>query len=276
MSKSFVANATSNQVFQKFDVSVESGPSSECERSIFSGPSSELSNSLLSPATQIHKIDDPRIPITPEDLKKWARMPEVGVAIAKTLGLPTQGLIETRKVTEIYSPLPGFTGRKPTCGLILSDNDELLFIDFAEQYGKKVFTLPNLAASIAYQKPMKMKGPLFATWRLRLLLDAGLIHPANVPMLPPPEDASENELRIYHGFQYLLRCKWRFKNGFGKPTSFSKEFMSAWCGIPATSAHRAKLKLMEKKVIKMVGVYKKQGRRSCGIFLPWTGDSHGT
>lgn len=272
MSESSFVTATSNPVIQTFGSGLESDHSFKYSLSN-SDHSYELTLKLGSPDNLI-KLDNPNTAITSDDLIGWLRLPEVGAVLAGTLGLPTEGLLETGRVENIASPFPNCTSENLTCSLLVSDDGEILLLDFAEQYGLKSYTLPNLIASIAYQKQKKLKGPEFITWCLRLFMDAGLIHPASVPMPPCPDNASENVQRVYNGFQYLLQCKWRYENGFGQPTAFARNFAAAWCGLSVSSAHRAKIKLMKSKVIHMVGVH--PGRWSCGIFLPWNGDSNGT
>jgi hypothetical protein len=71
--------------------------------------------------------------------------------------------------------------------------------------------------------------PSRKTWRLRLLIEAGLLDPYPVEMKPIPEDMPKLLRHFCERFRYLCACKWTYQER--APTMFSDAFAAGWCGI---------------------------------------------
>lgn len=208
-------------------------------------------------------------PLTSEQVNQAYR--GYGLRLASTLVTITDAkmskLSNGGKVS-VRSPLR--EDKHPSGGLIAAPGGRLVFKDFAENSS---YSLPALRAAMAYGKPkeeLKLSKAEYFIWALRLLHETGLVTPANVDDLPPcPDDACEGTRKVYDGFKLLVGLQRRCQDAWTR-TAFSKRFAAAWCGVSEATAHRAKLKLMELRVISMVGVHNldKPGKRQCGLFMP--------
>jgi hypothetical protein len=187
---------------------------------------------------------------------------EVGLAIANRMGLEINELEGGESKTRDFpSPLPWRAGedQKPSAAYLMKPGCELVLHDCGA--GGGTYSLAQLAMALAYKKRHAKGecGPLLLLWRVRLLVEAGVLEPAPVPGLPHcPDDITWAQQKVYDGFRLLMACKGRVKEWAGEPSVFAKEFVAAWCGVSAPTAHYAREELARRGVLHICG--KHQGR----------------
>ena len=136
-----------------------------------------------------------------------------------------------------------------------------VYRDWHAPSGSQFLKLPELRAALAYGRVQRLRGPEFAVWALRLLVEAGLVPAATVrlPELHGPQSASVS--KVYAGFRLLLGCKWL--HSAGEPTPYSWRFASAWCGVGERQAGLAMQVLMREGILRPAGRHKRMT-----LFLP--------
>jgi hypothetical protein len=160
----------------------------------------------------------------------------------------------------------------PTCTATLTegDNGEIVYKDATLGHIKREFqTIPELVAAIRTGKPERLGGMEHAIWRLRLLHDCGLV---DLPLVDVPDvsPGSSHSLHLARdGFELLLRCRrWLDQ---GEPVAFTREFVSAWCGVPEYDTRQAIKRLREQEVIVKVGEIPNPGRKPTFLYMPGPG-----
>ncbi|HLW60595.1 MAG TPA: bifunctional DNA primase/polymerase [bacterium] len=152
-------------------------------------------------------------------------------AVAAVLGIPGEVGRGFRCI------LPGHGETSPSASLGLNSVGIPVYYDWHERDGLKVLTLPEVRAALAYGEVRQLRGPGLATWGLRLLVEAGVLHPVRVEPPPLPDWEPPYVRQVYDGFLFLLGCKWLHTPG--APTAFSWRFAAAWCGVPQKQAGEA-------------------------------------
>jgi hypothetical protein len=198
---------------------------------------------------------------TPADLGELFTSAPVVAAAATTLGIPV--LAVGKAFTCV---LPGHVERHPSATLCRNSRGAVVYHDWHRRGGPEYLTLPEVRASLAYGRGVKLPGPSLATWGLRLLVEAKVLRPAAVecliPLVPPSVGAVGRSLR--DGFALLLGCKWL--HSFGEPTPFTPEFAAAWCGLSEYQARQGIRAAIQLGIIRRVGVHKR-----AALFLPGGG-----
>jgi hypothetical protein len=152
-------------------------------------------------------------------------------AVAAALGIPGEVGRAFRCI------LPGHREMRPSASLSLNSVGIPVYFDWHERGGLKVLTLPEVRAARAYREVKKLSAPELATWGLRLLVEAGILHAVRVEAAPLPSWEAPHVHQVYNGFLFLLGCKWLHTHG--APTAFSWRFAAAWCGVPQKLAGNA-------------------------------------
>ncbi len=157
-------------------------------------------------------------------------------------------------------------------GLLLSNDGEVLFHDFSGACGHYHITLPVLYAGliaghyvhlIPTEKDSKSYGKVtLAVWAVRLLVDAGIVKPAEV-ILPPCPELRKSVQQFYAGVKKLFQVRWTFKDHSGNPIAMGRVFMSAWTGLTEDQCRDAIKDLLKAGVIHTAG---KHGRAR--LFAP--------
>jgi hypothetical protein len=203
-------------------------------------------------------------PLTLDEVTALYAVPGVGERLADYLGLPLKG--------GFRSPLPWREDARPSCGLHRADGGELLLTDHGRDGG--TFNLALFAMTRAHGRRL-VKGDYrteLLLWRVRLLVEAGIIAPDDVYHLPPcPDPCPPTVRRVYDGFKLLLQCKGRVREWGRVPTAFAKGFAAAWCGVSELKAHQARLRLADAGIIHICGTYK----RTC-LYYPGPHPGHPT
>jgi len=192
------------------------------------------------------------------------------LAMAKVIG------IDVDQVGQAFlDVLPGLKpDTKPSASLYQHPNGLVLYHSF--RLPEAWYTLGEVRASLACGKPVKLvkrndQGgiakltPEHATWSLRVIVEAGLVRPADVPHRPLPavlpDTAPYGVRKVYDGFLLLLGCKWLHTKG--APSLFSHSFTKRWCGIGERQAAEAKKWLLSKGYLQIVDTY-----RTWALFMP--------
>jgi len=185
--------------------------------------------------------------------------------------------IEVEQVGQSFLDiLPGLKpDSKPSASLYQHQtNNLILYRSF--RLPEAWYTLGEVRASLACRKPVKLverndQGriekltPEHATWSLRLIVEAGLVRPADVPHRPLPrvlpDTAPFGVRKVYDGFLLLLGCKWLHTKA--APSLFSHSFAGRWCGLGENQAAEAKKWLLSKGYLSIVDTYK-----TWALFMP--------
>ena len=125
--------------------------------------------------------------------------------------------------------LPGHRERTPSATWFQTNSGHYIYHDWHVRSGHAYYPVPDVFAALVTGKPKSLPKPSRKTWRLRLMIEAGLLDPYPVAMKPFPDDMPKLLRHFCERFQYLCACKWTYQER--APTMFSDEFAAGWCGI---------------------------------------------
>jgi hypothetical protein len=206
----------------------------------------------------------PPLPATKEERSDWfkeiARNEELALAQVRSLGLEVSGVGE---LTECLLHPGRFEAK-----LTRARNGEIVYRCSCEGEDR-FFTLPELAASHATGKRIKLTPIQHPDHRMRLLARADLLVLPEVPLVPlePAEPAFLEP--VYEGFHDLLRCRWAYEPGNSVP--FARRFAEIWCGVPRAQVEAATLRLRWRDYMRVVGEEPSGKFRPMYLYLPGDG-----
>lgn len=125
--------------------------------------------------------------------------------------------------------LPGHREHEPSATWIRTRSGLYFYKGWHERSGHGVFPVPDVYAALVTGQVKRLPKPSRKTWRLRLMVEAGLLEPYPVEMKPLPDEMPPLLWRFCEGFRDLCACKWTFQERAA--TMFSDEFAASWCGI---------------------------------------------
>jgi Bifunctional DNA primase/polymerase, N-terminal len=193
----------------------------------------------------------------PEGLRLLFQRPDLALACAAVLGVPTD-----RVGHAFLCVLPGHEEAHPSASLHWDPKTGTLqYRDWHTRSGVAWYTLPDVRASLAYGRAVRLRGPSVATWQLRLLVEAGILAPYPVSARPLPAAVQPAIRLVYEGFLLLLGCKWWHTPE--APAPFSRRFAAAWCGLGERHVGEAMHWLLAQGWLRQVGRY-----RGLALFLP--------
>jgi hypothetical protein len=111
-------------------------------------------------------------------------------------------------------------------------------------------SLPELRASLAAGKMVRLSNGLSVVWYLRVWAEAGLCSPLPV-RLPLPPYAAGPLRQVADGFELL--CGLRQRAGYRDPTPFASRFIPPWCGVSHGQGTAAFRRLVELGAVSQVG-----------------------
>jgi hypothetical protein len=194
-----------------------------------------------------------------EFLRTLVRRPDVALACAAVLGLPT-----TPMGQGFLCILPGHAEAHLSASLHWDPKTGALqYRDWHARDDVPWYTLADVRASLAHRKAVRLRGPSVATWQLRLLVEAGLLAPYPVPARGLPPAAPPAARAVYEGFRFLLACKWWHTPQ--APAPFAWRFAAAWCGLGVRQAGAALRWLLACGWLRRVGTH-----RRTALFMPAT------
>jgi len=201
-----------------------------------------------------------------QNLTRWFADQACAVAMARSMGIAVD-----RVGQAFCDVLPNRKpDKKPSAALFQHETGQVLYHSF--RLSKGWYTLSEVRASQAYKKPVKLVDqdssgritrvrPEHICWGIRLMTEAGLTAPADVPHRQLPASAPKGVAKVYAGFLLLLGCKWRHTPGDATP--FSWRFASTWCDVGERQAGDAIQWLLSKGFLVVAGQY-----RQTTLFLP--------
>jgi hypothetical protein len=127
--------------------------------------------------------------------------------------------------------------------------------DWHRRDGIEYLTLADVRAAKVSGRVRSLDVPELAVWKLRLLIESGLVDPASVMISPPPAEVSAQAHLVAAGFQLLLSAKWLYE--YGAPTPYTRRFAAAWCGLREIDAAIAIRKLRQLGLMRQVGTFKR-------------------
>jgi hypothetical protein len=233
--------------------------------------------SVPTASAPLHEIQNTEgEPLTIDDIISLYSSREIAVRVARLLELPEDAVTDVaagNRASRSFSS-PWRADNNPSCVLLMADGDELGIHDFG---GGKTF--PSLAAyamTRAYKDKVPAKGaygPLLVLYRVRLLVEAGILTTHPVEDLPPcPPDVTEAVRKVYEGFRLLVQCKNLVLKWADQPTVFAGTFIAAWCGVSYPTAHYARKTLTDLGLIGICGNVK--GKRSPCVYAPGPHQKH--
>jgi len=221
------------------------------------------SNDKTSTSKHILTCTSPIATISPvkglngDELARWSKDERFIQVAIKQLGIPSDNIGEGFKCI-----LPNHTEILASASLFRMDSGYVFYRDWhCASYGEEWYSFPEVKASLAYGKAVKLSAPEKAVWQLRMLVEAGQIPTAKVPKLKVPSCCTPSVTKVYEGFLLLLGCKWLHSSN--QPTTFSNRFAAAWCGVAIDTASKTTGELLKHKLIKVVGQH-----RGTNLFMP--------
>jgi hypothetical protein len=192
---------------------------------------------------------------TGEEISYLFKDPTVALACAKALGLPTAKIGRTFRCIL-------HDDRHPSASLYWDPKTGALkYRDWHRKSGAEWYTLADVYASIIAGRVMRLPGPSLASWFLRLLVEAGICSPVEVPARPLVSAVRPAVRKVYEGFLLLLGCKWLLTPG--APTPFTWRFAADWCRLAERHAGESIQWLLREGYIRQVGTYQRMA-----LFLP--------
>ncbi len=134
--------------------------------------------------------------------------------------------------------------------------------DFHARGGRAWLPLARVRAALAGRGDAR--GLELAVWKVRLLVEAGLI---DFPSVSVPAGMSGDVALVYGGFLFLLGCRARMVVA-GTATTFTRSFGVAWCRLPERRFRDAFVELRRLGLVRPAGV---AGRTL--LWLPGGGDA---
>jgi Bifunctional DNA primase/polymerase, N-terminal len=128
-------------------------------------------------------------------------------------------------------------------------------------------TLAQLRARKA-GRGQKLNAPEHGTWKLILLVEAGILPLVEITARPLPKHTSGLVKHVYERFLFLLGCRWNYD--YGEPTPFERNFAAALCQTSERHARSAINQLQRLQQIQVAG-HAADGRTR--LWLP-TGEGH--
>jgi hypothetical protein len=160
------------------------------------------------------------------------------------------------------------TERNPSAALHLSsETGEWLYHDFhASRHGAREWlSLAQVRAAIA-GRTGSLSASEHSTWKLILLVEAGLLPLVAVPATPLPIRTEAVLQHVYERFLFLLGCRWNYD--YGAPAPFTREFAAALCGVSARDARAAIDQLKHLGAINVVATQPAGGAKKLRLWLP--------
>jgi hypothetical protein len=157
--------------------------------------------------------------------------------------------------------------RAPSAALHPTATGEWLYHDFhASRHGAPEWlSLAQVRAAVA-GRTVKLTGPEHATWKLILLVEAGLLSLVPVPAALLPMGTGAIARHVYERFLFLLGCRWNYDHG--APAPFTREFAAALCGISVRDAREAINELKRLGAMYISATRPAGGARTLRLWLP--------
>lgn len=154
----------------------------------------------------------------------------------------------------VLCPLPGHEERRPSAALHRDSKGEIVLHCF-HLTGKPVefLTLPEVYAARVTGKIRKLNERDTILWRVRLLIDSGVVEPPRVELRPLRPGALGSTRKAYDGLERLVACRTLLDGGTLRPFPLTQQFLVRWTGLSRESAAKAITYFCQKRIIREVG-----------------------
>jgi len=220
-----------------------------------------------------------------EQVKELWCDPSVQRAIAVNVLKLDKSLVDSVDVSSeccsktFKSPIAGHDDKHPSCVLLSAPGRPLLIKDHSEHVnGRTLWSLDDLAyynsrvsaqPSIA-QEAFELTGPERYVWRLRLMVEAGVVKsPAVTFDEYPMADSDSPAAKLWKSVCHLYYVRWSVESEFGCPAPLSIKFLSTWSGLSEFKVRKARNELLKTGYISIVDE-RSSGARTIQLCMPGT------
>jgi Bifunctional DNA primase/polymerase, N-terminal len=107
--------------------------------------------------------------------------------------------------------LPGHRERTPSATWFRTSNGYYIYHDWHQRSSHAYYPVPDVYAALVTGKLKRLPKPSRKTWRLRLMIEAGLLAPYPVEMKTLPAEMPALLRQFCEGFRLLCACKWTYQ-----------------------------------------------------------------
>ena len=158
--------------------------------------------------------------------------------------------------------------RNPSAALHpAAGSGEWLYRDFhaSRHDAAEWLSLAQVRAALA-GRTGRLSAAEHSTWKLILLVEAGLLPLIAVAAAPLPAGTDVVVCHVYERFLFFLGCRWNYEHG--APAPFTRDFAAALCGISIRDARDAIDELKQLGVIYVGATQPAGGARTLRLWLP--------
>jgi hypothetical protein len=147
------------------------------------------------------------------------------------------------------------------------ETGEWLYHDFhaRRHNGAEWLSLAQVRAAMA-GRTAGLSAPEHATWKLILLVEAGLLPLIVVAAAPLPAGSDPLVAHVYERFLFLLGCRWNYQ--YGAPAPYTREFAAALSTVSVRDARDAIDELARLGAIYVATTQPIGGTRRLRLWLP--------
>ena len=180
---------------------------------------------------------------------------ECAEAVCERMGLSVDAL---ERGYSFCCGLPGHHERTPSATWVKTDSGYYLYKDWHKRSGEVLYTVPEIYAALASRVVKRLPKPSRMAWRLRLMVEEGMLEPEPVRMRAVPDEASELLRRYCEGFRLLIASRSCHPKTVAASAPFAKAFAARWCGIPEGSIWAVHQEAIRYDLIMFAGLHKGQ------------------
>jgi hypothetical protein len=153
----------------------------------------------------------------------------------------------------------------PSACLTRAGNETIVYRDFHSQgSGNEYMSLPDVRASLAYGRLVRPKRVERMLWMLILLVQAGLVEPAAVPLPDLPPGAPEFARTAYSKLSLFLGARWLNANDEGQPFPLAVRLRHALFGLSHPQCKQAMEYFLQHGILKQEP--RGPGRRASSVY----------
>jgi hypothetical protein len=191
-------------------------------------------------------------------LRQFNADPNAVVGMARVLGITARLGSSFRCVLH--------PDRQPSAALYQTEDGTWLYHDFHAPVRDEQWLPLPIVFAMQKGRTGRLSDSEVLRWQARLLIDAGVLSPAETDLPRLRSDAPDAARWVYDGFRLLLGCKWL--DDVGVSTTFSRRFAAAWCGISVHEAQEGIRWLEKHGYLVRVGEVDGQFKRGALLWLP--------
>ncbi|HEX5249926.1 MAG TPA: bifunctional DNA primase/polymerase [Gaiellales bacterium] len=194
-----------------------------------------------------------------EWLASWDKDARFVSAVCERLGIPAKGVGKNFRCV-----LPGHQETHPSASLTHDKNGAVVYHDWHRRDGQEFFLLAEVYAAVTAGKVVKLNKPELARWKLRLLVETGVVA-APAVTLPPLTSANSTQTKVYDGLRLLIQARTLADDP--DPFPFTASFVSRWCAITEDQAKLAIRFIRDQGLLTIAGKFP-SGVHTGHLYLP--------